>query len=90
MEAVLASFLASRAEHRQAVSAAIEAGDLQALERAAHRLKGALGTIRAPAAAAIAATLEQAACTADHGALSSLQGELQAALAALAAVLETD
>jgi HPt (histidine-containing phosphotransfer) domain-containing protein len=51
-------FLAEHAGRLETIEAAIAAGDAQALERAAHALKGVLGTLCAESAAASALELE--------------------------------
>lgn len=80
---VLAAFAASRQAHAAAVVAAVEAGDVEAVERSAHKLKGALGTIRAQAGHRAAEALVAAARAGATERFPTLLAVLQATLADL-------
>lgn len=58
-------FLQDLPDNFDALREALQAGDAQALERAAHRLKGAASTLSADALASRAAQIEAHACTRD-------------------------
>ncbi len=61
-------FLEETPETLSRIEEALEARDAKAIERLAHRLKGALLTLAAPAAAEVALELETAACGGPEGA----------------------
>jgi HPt (histidine-containing phosphotransfer) domain-containing protein len=81
-------FLEETPETLRRIEQAFEARDAKAIERLAHRLKGALLTLAAPAAAEAALDLESAAAAGSENALrealdglrlevSRLEGELK-------------
>jgi two-component system sensor histidine kinase/response regulator len=70
-----------------AVSAAVKDRNLQSLERAAHKLKGALGTLGAKAAADSAWTLETMARNGDVTALDDAYARLASDIAVFEAAL---
>ena len=85
---VLDDFLASTRQDLAAMEAARAAGELGELARESHRLKGAARMIGALELARLGDRLEAAARDADWPAISSLAGELAAAIARLRSHLD--
>jgi len=81
---IIAIFRAGSGEMLRAIDAALSAWDAEALEHAAHRLKGALMALAAPAASRAALRLEDIARERDL----RLAADARAALARVLARLE--
>ena len=74
-------FLETAPQMMAGIRAAIDGRDASALERAAHRIKGTLGTFQALEAARAAAALEDMAGAGDFAEAEARYAELAAALA---------
>ena len=70
------------------ISAALAAGDLRQLQRAAHAVKGVLGVFHAPAAFEAARRLEESARLGDSNNVTRQSEELRAAVSKLLSALE--
>jgi two-component system, sensor histidine kinase len=77
MFSVLGNFEKFAPNYLREISKAVQAADGAAIERGAHRLRGALLTLRADAAAAIAQTLEYAARSGDLDGAPDLLNQLE-------------
>jgi two-component system, sensor histidine kinase and response regulator len=81
-------FAEDRAETIEAIQAGMAAADAKRVERAAHRLKGSLGTLAAPAAHAAALRLETIGRSGSLAEAGAAWVRLQRELARLQPVLE--
>src|SRR5262249_23956535 len=73
---ILRLFLADYPGHMGRIAAAVERGDLPDVERAAHALRGGLGTLCAASAAAAAGRVETLAAQADRDAMTAAVSRL--------------
>ena len=80
-------FLARGGEEVQAVAAAVDRGDLDAVRAAGHKLKGSSRTLGASLAGAVAAKVEDAGAAGDLAAARHAQRELEVVFSLTRAVL---
>jgi signal transduction histidine kinase/CheY-like chemotaxis protein/HPt (histidine-containing phosphotransfer) domain-containing protein len=81
---ILVDFVASTTDDAARLGAALEIGDLDAVRRDAHRIKGAGGAVGARHITALAARIEAEAARGDHDGLRALREHVAAALADVA------
>jgi two-component system, sensor histidine kinase and response regulator len=88
VEEVLATFQAQAPDSLARIQESIAAGDARALERAAHKLRGALAWIGAEAAAQAASRLERLAAAGELVGAADALAELEKALRAVSESIE--
>jgi signal transduction histidine kinase/HPt (histidine-containing phosphotransfer) domain-containing protein/FixJ family two-component response regulator len=79
--ALIADFAAELDDDRQALDDALAAGDLEAVRRSAHRIRGAARTVGAHAVATLAQQIETGAAAQDAEPLAPLAARLRGAVA---------
>jgi two-component system sensor histidine kinase/response regulator len=90
LTSLVASFAASSVEALHALAAAVEAGDVDALAREAHRFKGEAATLGAGGVAGVCASLESMPAPLDRSAARELVARAERETGLVRAVLQAE